>query len=457
MGLCASNTCCTSKTNSLVAGSKPQPMRRSTGYLKSSSSLKTTKEFKLPVNFDSFLFVPKLQAIAVFTGMWLKSEFNIKRSVLLQTEADTASEKVVTKLSMTNQFKFLSTVDSFSSLNIQSFMTEIPPDPNSQPAVYLYSVKRLKLLAKLASFSNGLSFYSPVRYSSTLSGFLMLEAGLELYFLSINGKRLTKILLSDSKRVDIKTFEVLDTLGLLAVATRGGNTVKLFALAHESTKRALITETPNVVLAQTHVIQLPKTLYRSSIRSLSFTPKNNILIVNMKSQKYACYIWNSQASDFEPLSLYQYNQAEHIQKYEFSEVNKYQKNDDFTMDNHKSWAFEDKSCLYVWKFDSVPNEVYIWNTTAVKTGQLTLDTKINWCKFCKLRRKRGWDYIIESLRSAHLIEEKRAKALTFLAKVLTRTDQTIISYDFAPKMKKRFAVITIGVKMDNLYCRITYS
>ena len=423
------------------------------------SKILTEKRFSLPENVDDFLFVPELKAIVVFTGMWLKSEFNIKISVVPGHETVVspfnAGNISQFSLNQSQQFK-LSNIGDSSSLSGPSFFSELPLDANSQPGILIYSIKRLKLISRLNKFSFGFSFYSRVRYSSYLSGFLMLEVNLGIYFLSIAGRKLSKILLSHDKDIDTRTFEVLDSFGYLAVSTKGANAIKLFALSNGDTKKSTRSGIPMIYINRLHIINLPGSRHGfSPITSISFTPKHGILIVSLKNRNYLCFRWDPESLEFETVSLHQYNQLGKIKNFEVNGINSYQRNVSFLMGNRKAWAFEDNNCLYLWRFDAIPSEVYIWETSLVQQRKLRLATKIDWSKFCELPGKHSWNFISEAIRQAALVNDNDTRALSLLALTFIKMEKGMISYDFVANRDNRLSLITLGVTNGRVYCQMT--
>ena len=458
MGFCVSKDCQRQEFDSVLSPSVDTKKIYSEIMKKFAPSKRLNeKRFSLPDNVDDFLFVPQLKAVVVFTGIWLKSEFNLRPSAIPSNETFYSPINTInasfSQSTSIHQFKLSNLGDSCSSFG-PSFISELPLDPSAQPAILIYSLKRLKLISKINKFSFGFTFYSRVRYSTHLSGFLLLEVNLGIYYLSVAGRKLSKILLSYDKDIDTRTFEILDSLGYLAVSTKSSNQIKLYALSNEETRKSARAGIPVINISRTHVINLPNA--RSPISTLSFTPKNGIFIVGFKNRKYACYRWDVEAEDFETLTLAQYNQVGRSQSYELSRADNYQKNMSFLMGNRKAWVFEDKNCLYLWRFDSLPSEVNIWDTSFLGKGQLRLASKIDWSKFCDLPSRRGWNFISEAVQQASMINDNDTRALSLIALTFIKMDKGMISYDFIAKTEERLSIITLGNRNGRVYCQVSY-
>ena len=168
-----------------------------------------------------------------------------------------------------------------------SYDSEASDESLCQPALLLYSLKRRRMLTRLTKFGFGFSFYSRVRYSHVLRGFLLLEVNLELYFLPIQGGTLYKVNLFYDRDVDTRGFEVIDSLGLIAVPTKK-NAIKFFKLNFVAKDLSVKQKfaCPIITLKLVQIIVPPATESGSNISSLNYCAKSKILLVNLRGRLF---------------------------------------------------------------------------------------------------------------------------------------------------------------------------
>lgn len=420
--------------------------------------------FYLSDNFDDFIYIKQHDLLVFLTGDWFRYEFNRKRPPPSIPNLDRKhfSSQV---LPFYSSLKDQSSIDIRNSLiddedkdySRASMLAEVTTEAQKEASLLIYSLKRRKIVSRISKFSFGFSFYSRIRYSDMFKGFLILEVNLSLFVLSISGRKLTKLNFAYDKDVDTRSFEVIDSLGLIAVGTKSG-LVKLFAIDNDEARSPIPSKNQNMILNLKLVQMITLPLGESQVSSLNYSEKSKILVVNERGACFYFYKWVSRpdgTSSFKPVSMHYYNAANTLVPFQY-ESNSRHYSFESAIRNRDIWIFEEGNKFYLWKSDIHPSEVFIWETSRLADkNQLRLATRIDWEKLYRLDQKKGLMYIEERLNKMILLSRNEVKEFILLAILVLRFANELEVFDFLGRRKEGYDIISLSVKNGKHYCRLS--
>lgn len=437
---------CNSKQRLVGDEEKFEPYKRTISKLEHNEFIRKDAILSLGIhNIKDFFVIHEKNLLVLLTGDFYKSEFSFKNDISIP------SKEIFTPI-------FSNSLSASVDYIPQAFFSEAQKESCAPAQITFYSIKSRKPVKRFSGFSQGLSWYTNCHYSKCLKGLLLLELSLNLYVLFMNGKTLSKVIFPDDCCVDLRTYEVLDNLGLLITGCKDSS-IDIYSTTSERTQR-FVNQGQRFIYLDPH--QKIKTNFSdpmAKVSNVSYCQQLQLICAISDQNELNYYCWNASDNQFGQIELMSSDSATKARQrnsYASRTVStNFFKRFDYVAGRKKLWAFVEGKCLYLWHTDFSQTEIYDISNFAERQ-EIKLLTSVNWGNFMGSTANFGWDSVHLALKEIYETIRSEAKALIMLARLYNshQTYENILN-DCICKDDGDFVLVSLINDPRNSVCQIT--